>query len=264
MESAGHSALNHGHKYSRNNIDRMEYYFITGSSRGIGAALVNALIQRSNSFVFGMARNITVADAARFQFIPIDLGDQLALDRFNFPDCEDATKIVLVNNAGIIGEVGYAGEIGNDAYRRVYDINLTAPCVLTNKFLAAYAGKKVSLVILNISSGAGKNAIDGWSAYCASKAGLDMFSRTVAEELAISGQNHIRIFAVAPGIVDTAMQDHIRTTNEKNFSRVNQFVEYKSTGQLADPAVVAAKLLSILDLPRKFPDTVFSVKDLQD
>jgi benzil reductase ((S)-benzoin forming) len=151
-----------------------------------------------------------------------------------------------------------------EAYKRTYDINLTAPCMLTNQFLGTFSRKKISLVVMNISSGAGKNPIDGWSAYCASKAALDMFSRVVAEELAISDKKHIRIFSVAPGIVDTAMQDHIRTMNVKKFSRVNQFIGYKSAGELADPDVVARKLLSILDLPEKFADTVFSVRDIQE
>lgn len=241
----------------------MEYYFITGSSRGIGAGLVNAILGRNNVFVFGIARHNTITDTTRFHFVPLDLSDTAAVDRFRFPECEDATKIVLVNNAGVIGEVGPTGELSGEAYKRTYDINLTAPCILTNQFLAAYSAKKIPLVIMNISSGAGKNPIDGWSAYCASKAALDMFSRVVAEELAISGKKHIRIFSVAPGIVDTAMQDHIRTINVKKFSRVDQFITYKSAGELADPGVVARKLLSILELPEKFADTVFSVRDIQ-
>jgi benzil reductase ((S)-benzoin forming) len=131
-----------------------------------------------------------------------------------------------------------------------------------NNFLHSYGYAQIPLVVLNISSGAGKNAIDGWSSYCASKAGLDMFSRVVAEELSLSGKKNIRVFSVAPGIVDTAMQEEIRKASAKDFSRIQQFVDYKITEQLAHPDLTAGKLLSILDLPENFPETVFSAKDL--
>lgn len=239
----------------------MEYYFITGTSRGIGESLAKNLLERKDTFVFGISRSNTLGQD-NFHFIPLDLSENEAVSRFEFPGCDGATKIVLVNNAGAVGEVGYAGQSDDSVYSYVLQLNLTSPCVLTNRFLAAFERKNIPLVILNISSGAAKNPIDGWSAYCASKAGLDMFSRVVAEELSISGKKHIRIFAVAPGVVDTAMQDQIRASDEKNFSRLKQFLEYKSARQLADPGLIAQKLLSILEAPEKYVDTVFSVKDL--
>jgi benzil reductase ((S)-benzoin forming) len=113
-----------------------------------------------------------------------------------------------------------------------------------------------------VSSGAGKNPVDGWSVYCATKAGIDMYTRTLAEELKIDGKKHIFAFAVAPGIVDTAMQDQIRTASSGDFSRVSAFIEYKNTDQLAHPDFVARKYLTILELPEKFKDVVFPVKDI--
>jgi benzil reductase ((S)-benzoin forming) len=89
-----------------------------------------------------------------------------------------------------------------------------------------------------------------------------MLSRTIAEELKISGQNNVRIFSIAPGIVDTAMQDEIRQSNVSDFSRIQQFIEYKNTDQLASPELTAARLLSILESTEKFTETVFSVRDL--
>lgn len=192
----------------------------------------------------------------------MDLSDVNAVSGFEFPSCSDATKIVLVNNAGALGIVKRIGEQSTASMIEVMNLNLTTVMLLVNKFLATFSKKNVSLVILNISSGAGKNPIDGWAAYCASKAGLDMFSRVVAEELAISGKKHIRIFSVGPGVVDTGMQDQIRTSSGEDFSRIQQFIEYKSTGQLADPRLIAQKLLSILDGPEKYAETVFSAKDI--
>lgn len=239
----------------------VNYYFITGTSKGIGKALTDEILLRADVSVTGIGRTNSHSDA-KFMFVPMDLANLQAVHEFEFPSCSDATNIYLVNNAGALGEVKHTGATADVNYEAVINLNLTAVMVLTNKFLAAFAKKNVPLVVLNISSGAGKNAIDGWASYCASKAGLDMFSRVVAEELAISGKKHIRIFAAAPGVVDTAMQEQIRTSTGQNFSRVQQFIEYKSTGQLADPRLTAQKLISILDVPGNFADTVFSAKDL--
>lgn len=239
----------------------MNYYFITGTSKGIGKALTDEILLRSDVNVTGIGRTNSHADE-RFTFVPLDLSDINSAAQFEFPSCKDAHRIFLVNNAGALGDVKYVGSLEERTFESVINLNLTAVMILTNKFLSAFSKKNVPLVILNISSGAGKNAIDGWSAYCASKAGLDMFSRVVAEEIAISAKKHIRIFSVAPGVVDTGMQDLIRTKSRQNFSRIEQFIEYKSTGQLADPRLTAEKLISILEHPEKFPETVFSAKDL--
>ncbi len=238
----------------------VNYYFITGTSKGIGKAIVDEILLREHVKVTGIGRKNSHS-SPRFVFVPLDLSNTKSAGEFEFPSCSDAKNIYLINNAGALGEVKHVGDFSNQNFEEIINLNLTAVMIITNKFLAAFSKKNVPLVILNISSGAGKNAIDGWSAYCASKAGLDMFSKVLAEELAISGKKHIRVFAVAPGVVDTAMQDQIRTNSVEDFSRIQQFKDYKSTGQLADPRLTAQKLISILDLPEKFADTIFSVKD---
>jgi benzil reductase ((S)-benzoin forming) len=245
----------------RDKQNRVNYYFITGTSKGIGKALVDEILLRADVQVTGLGRTNSHS-ADKFVFVPLDLSDINAVNEFEFPSCTDAKNIYLVNNAGALGEVKHIGDFSNENFVEIINLNLTAVMILTNKFLAAFSRKNVPLVILNISSGAGKNAIDGWGAYGASKAGLDMFTRVLAEEIAISGKKHIRVFAIAPGVVDTAMQDQIRTNSIEDFSRIQQFQEYKSTGQLADPRLIAQKLLGILDLPENFKETVFSVKDL--
>jgi len=239
----------------------VNYYFITGTSRGIGKALAEAILEKEEVKVVGISRTNTLSHPD-FRYVEMDLANMDDVNFWKFPDFKSADKIVLVNNAGAIGHVKQVGGMDNDAIARLFTINLTAPCVLINNFLKTYGQKNAPLVIMNISSGAGKNPIDGWSSYCASKSALDMFSRVVAEEIAVSGKKHIRIFSVAPGIVDTAMQDEIRRASIEDFSRIQQFEEYKTSGQLVQPDLIARKLLSILDLPEKFPETVFSAKDI--
>ncbi len=239
----------------------MNHFFITGTSRGIGKAIAEQLLLDPNNFVTGLSRTSCIVHE-RYTHVEIDLAEIGKVSRFNFPVLEQAKKIALINNAGVIGKVHYAGRMEDDSILRAYNLNLVAPTILTNSFLESYFSNPAKQVIINVSSGAGKNAIDGWSVYCATKAGLDMFTKTVAEEMKISGRKNVFIFAVAPGVVDTAMQDEIRTAAAADFSQIQRFVEYKKSDQLAHPDLVAAKYLAILGLPEKFADVVFSVKDI--
>ncbi|HEU4717384.1 MAG TPA: SDR family NAD(P)-dependent oxidoreductase [Bacteroidia bacterium] len=239
----------------------MNHYFITGTSRGIGKAIALALLEDPGHHVTGLSRSCSISHP-NYTHISIDLSDAEEVKRFRFPALKDPGKIALINNSGTLGGVKYAGEMDAQRVTEAIHVNLLAPVCLTNEFLAAYVSENVTQVIINISSGAGKNPIDGWSVYCTAKAGLDMFSRVVAEEQKLRGRKNVHVFSVAPGIVDTAMQDEIRKSEKKNFSRIGQFSDYKTSGQLAEPALISAKYLTILELPKKFTETVFSVKDV--
>lgn len=240
----------------------MNYFFITGTSRGIGKALAELILKNPENQVTGLSRSCVLSHE-RYTHIEIDLSDPKQVNAWKFPEITDAEKIVLVNNAGAVGTVRYAGRMEENSIERVYNLNLVTPTLLTNAFLRQYGELDCTQIVLNVSSGAGKNPIDGWSVYCASKAGLDHFTRTVDAELKQRGKDHIHLFSVAPGIVDTAMQEEIRGASVLEFSRLQQFVDYKISDQLARPELIAQKYLAILDLPKKFGEVVFSVKDIE-
>jgi len=132
--------------------------------------------------------------------------------------------------------------------------------VMMNKFVEKYNDLDVKKVIANISSGAAKNPISGWSAYCASKAALDMYSRVLAEEQT-ARKNGIKVIAIAPGIIDTQMQDEIRSAKSEDFPRLNDFVNYKAEKQLLSPDLVSEKIFLILLGIETIPETVISLRD---
>jgi benzil reductase ((S)-benzoin forming) len=115
--------------------------------------------------------------------------------------------------------------------------------------------------VLNISSGAAQRPVDGWAAYCASKTALNALSETTQKEQDLRGSG-VRVWALAPGVVDTAMQAHIRTAAVGQFSEAGKFAGYKAEGQLQAPATVASSLANWLRTTSNKAPSVLRLSDL--
>ena len=244
-----------------NTYMQMNYYFVTGSSKGIGLALVKALLEQGESYVVGLSRNNDLVHE-RFRHFSVDLSDVGRLKKqvnefFEVPEVPD--RVILINNAGMLGEVGYLGEIETESIPDVYNLNLVAPAMLMNAFIKEFAATSAESMIVNISSGAGGYPVDGWSGYCATKAGINMLSQVVATERGIRG-DQVKIFSLAPGIVDTGMQEKIRSSQKGQFSGVEKFIGYKENAELASSEKVAEKIMVLLDQPEKFKDVMLDVR----
>lgn len=226
----------------------MHYYLITGASRGLGRALAEAALARPDATVIGICRHATIQHE-RYQHQPLDLSD-LAAVQHNlhkvFARFADAASLTLINNAAVLGEIGYLGEHQNEHFEFVFDVNLLAPAMLMNTFLSAYQNRDIPRTILNISSGAAQRAVDGWGAYSASKAALDALSRTAQKEQDLRNSG-VSIRSLSPGVLDTPMQEHIRSADTRNFSEVAKFAGLHERGQLREPAEVAGQIMNWLN-----------------
>ncbi len=223
--------------------------WITGASSGIGAAL-------AGSVPFADARVIDISRSGGTpgtEHLPADLSDPAAwaaveahlhaqLGSF------DGSTVVFVHNAGTLTPVGYAGEVDSSAYRAQVLLNAASPPVLGHAFLAALAssGFQGRAHLLMLSSGAGKKPYEGWSAYCAGKAALDLWVRTVGAEQATRG-NRCRVVAVGPGVVATGMQELIRHADAHDFPDVERFVGLYEQDELSEPAEAAQRIWGLLD-----------------
>ena len=238
----------------------MNYYFITGSSKGLGKALAELLLQNENNFVFGYARSSSIIHQ-RYYHKHVDFSNLEAVQKIKFPELKDVQKVVLINNAGVVGEIKHVGNLSNQKIVDCYTVNLIVPSMLSNEFVKTYQKTNAEKLVLNISSGASQSVIDGWSVYCATKAGLDMFSKVLQEESNINKTN-IKILSIAPGIIDTDMQKEIRSADTANFSNINRFVEYKKNGDLASAEDTAKKIIRFINEPNLSKNVVCSVRDL--
>lgn len=238
----------------------MQYFFITGTSKGLGKSLVELLLKDETNFVYGFSRSCTITHD-HYKHETIDFGNLEEVENYAFPVLKNAEKIVLINNAGVIGGINHVGALKAKNLVNCYNVNLLAPMLLANAFVSSYAEEEAEKVIVNISSGAGRSPVDGWSVYCSSKAGLDMFSQVLQQEQAMKGTN-CSVLSLAPGIVDTAMQGEIREAGEANFSNVEQFIAYKENGDLTPPEVTSELIKRFIDDPNIANDVLCSVREV--
>lgn len=167
----------------------------------------------------------------------------------------DGERVVFVHNAGTVVPIGPAGEVDPQAYARAVLLNSAAPQVLGRAFLRATAALECEKHLVLLTSGAARKPYAGWSAYGAGKAAVDHWVRTVGLE-----SNGVRVVAVAPGVVDTAMQGEIRKVDEQAFPSVERFRELSRTGGLTTPEDAAAGIWGLFG--RELPSG--SVVDLRD
>lgn len=222
----------------------MDVYYITGTSRGLGKALAEELLKEPNNLVIGLGRKSEISHP-NYVHKHIDLSDMDQVRRFRFGEHIKANRVMLINNAGTLGPIKYAGDIPSVELIAAINVNLVSPAVLTNDFIKDYKDLQKDKVILNISSGAAVNPYDGWSLYCTSKAGLNMYTQVIKKECAIRKDPYLKILAVAPGILETDMQAQIRESSEHDFSMIGKFKGLKESGELRNPAEVAIELLGI-------------------
>lgn len=240
----------------------MNFFFITGSSQGLGKSLVQLLLKDETNFVFGFARNCTIQHK-NYHHITLDFSDVTTVSKYNFPVLSNPEKIVLINNAGIVGDINHLGNLDPSKVIETFNVNLVTPTILINAFISSYKQLSNQKLIINISSGAGRSAIDGWSVYCASKAGIDMLSQVNEEESDID-QTNLKVISLAPGIIDTNMQEEIRASKQTAFSNITRFIDYKKDGALSSPKNTAQKVLQFIYNPDWALNVLSSVRDLPE
>ncbi|WP_372681314.1 SDR family NAD(P)-dependent oxidoreductase [Desulfosarcina sp.] len=225
-------------------------FLITGTTRGIGKALAASASTLPNSIVVSLSRAAPFLGNNR-QTIRIDLNDtdrigaafkHIQVDR---QKTGRLTHTVLINNAGVLDPIAPIGDCDDTLLAQNIRVNLTAPLILTRHFFhfsRPFPGRKW---IVNITSGASRAPYYGWSAYGAAKAGLDMATRAMAMEFSRIDPT-FAVCAVAPGTVDTAMQEKIRNCSTKQFPQVDKFLKLKNSGALHSPERAATALIRLL------------------
>jgi NAD(P)-dependent dehydrogenase (short-subunit alcohol dehydrogenase family) len=192
---------------------------VTGGNRGIGLAVVQELVAAGAEVTFTSRRMAEVAGAT---CVVCDMTNRAGMTGLMAQGFD-----ILVNNAGVIGPIGRIADVSIDDWATNIQTNLVAAFHATQLAVQGMRGK--GGVIVNLSSGAAHRPMEGWSAYCAGKAGLAMLTRAVHEEYGAQG---IRIYGFAPGVVDTDMQGAIRASGINPVSKIPR----ENLAPASDPA----------------------------
>ena len=250
----------------------MDFYIITGTSRGIGEAIVKELSE-SESYILGVSRGFnnyldefTRHKKVRFEQFNCDLGNQSDLEKL-LQHIEGVLKqysfsrIALVNNAAVLGPVKAIQDADSRELYHHVNTNITAPMILISGFVRILKNAQIPKSIFNISSGAANNPYYGWSAYCSSKAAINMLTKVVAEEQ-FHSINPVKVVSFAPGVVETTMQTEIRQASEEDFKQRKKFVELKSSGKLLNPQDVAKVIVENLFNENIPQGAIIDVRDM--
>jgi NAD(P)-dependent dehydrogenase (short-subunit alcohol dehydrogenase family) len=212
---------------------------ITGASRGLGAALAQAVaelgadvvltarsrddLERQAELIRQKGREALVVAADLNQPQECRSVVQQAQERFG-------SLHALVNNGGILEPIATIAQADPQDWQRNWQVNVLAPVLLTQAALPALriSGGRV----VNVSSGAAEKVTPGWAAYSLAKAALNHLTRFLAQE-----EPEITAIVVRPGVVDTAMQATIREEGERAMYQddYQRFVGYHQQGKLLPP-----------------------------
>ncbi len=225
---------------------------VTGTSSGIGAAVVRGLLDAGWTVV-GLSRRNADFDSSQYRHLQVDLSDLGALrevaETTLAPILSDSRwqRVGLVNNAASTGVMQPVEDIDPASLATVFALNALAPIYLMG-VVAGHAPSTSRLRIVNVSTGVATRPFPGLSAYGSSKAALRLAGMTLAAELQSDARpggvrSNFAVMSYSPGVVDTPMQELARS-GDHVWSQ--PFVDFHARGQLVPPQAPAADIVRFL------------------
>jgi NAD(P)-dependent dehydrogenase (short-subunit alcohol dehydrogenase family) len=224
---------------------------VTGSSSGLGSAIALTIAQAGATVAVhyrkeekeakDLVARITAAGGKAKAF-GADVSKQTEVENlFSSIDKELGNVDILVNNAGIDGVRALCGDDDPRNWENVIAVNLIGPYYCSREAVKRMR-KNHSGVILNITSVHEFIPWTGYTAYSSAKAGLSMFTKTLAQETAEDG---IRVLAVAPGAIKTPINRSV-WGNPDTLADLNKKIAMEKMGSPEDIANAVTFLVSDL------------------
>mgnify|MGYP000021045585 CR=1 FL=1 len=219
-------------------VETSNLNFSTNSNKGIGKAIAEILLKTPSSKVVIVARSQAPLESFQKQhgsdrvaFVAGDITDpatsktavETAISKFGQLNA-------VIANAGVLDPIGPIENTSVDQWKQLYDINVFSVVELIKHSLPHL--KKTNGKVIGVSSIAAFTAFNGWYAYGSSKAALNHLMYSLASE-----EKEIQAIAVAPGVVDTEMQNDIREKFGKDMKEeaLQQFVDLHKNEKLVSP-----------------------------
>jgi benzil reductase ((S)-benzoin forming) len=215
---------------------------ITGTGKGLGAALAEYYLKNGHK-VFGISRqkNKIFDIYPEYRFLSQDLSNleemELTIPEF----IKDSGHLdIAVLNAGVLSEIADMKDTSLKDIKKVMEINVWSNKVLIDIMLSNINHVKQ---IVAISSGAAVSGNRGWNSYSLSKAALNMLIQLYSQE-----EPETHFSAIAPGLIDTGMQEHISSLRyDKRFPTIESLKKARGTAQMPKPDEAAEKLAKVIE-----------------
>lgn len=231
---------------------------VTGGTGGLGKALSNFILESGGNVLFVGRNSEKISDyenslkrkfISSFHKIQADLNVENDLNSIGskinkiISSKSDIDEIYLFNNASSIDPISLIGDVKFDDISNALILNIASAYTLSSLLLNIKKSNNIPyLKIINISSGVSINPVKGWSAYCISKAGLNMLSKCISVE----SDENVFSLSINPGAIDTGMQEKIRNADDAMIPATKKFETLYNEGKLQKPKDVADKLFRIL------------------
>jgi len=226
------------------------FFLITGTSKGIGEALAQKILQEGNT-VLGISRNRSEnITSTNYHHLSFDLNETSKME----PIMDQANKIVekqdydfvcFVHNASAVEPLGPIENNLPSEIESHIKIGLIAPLILTSMFIKRFTNETIRKKVAFISSGAAFTPLVGESSYCSAKAGLNMLAQCIGLEQK-DKPHGFEVNTIGPGMVDTTMQLAVRSKSSNEFALADFFRQAFEEGKLQERDSVAEKIYTIL------------------
>ncbi len=190
--------------------------FITGIGSGLGEALAKIYLEASEE-VYAVSRFCpkSLEGFKNLHFLPLNLFAHEKIEKSVSDLIAGVDLDIAILNAGMVGELKEMSETSLHEIKTIMDLNVWANKVILD-LLKWHTVKQV----VAISSGASVSGAKGWNGYALSKAALNMLIKLYAEEMP-----NTHLTALAPGLIDTPMMEHILKQDETRFPIVKRLKE---------------------------------------
>lgn len=221
----------------------MRTIVLTGATGGLGRCLADDILADRQDRLICVYRNQAKFDAL---FSPCQgiVHSYLLKKRDEFADLTDILKrfetnsVLLILTACSIVPIKRVGDFLPEEIVDVTYGNVTQNVLLLNRTVAFCKEHRKKLRVIHIDSGAADRPLKGWANYCAAKAYMNAMLSVIQEE-----NPDYQVVSFDPGVVDTGMQESIRSTSEIVFDQVGTFIGYQEKGVLRRPQDVAKQIM---------------------
>jgi benzil reductase ((S)-benzoin forming) len=223
----------------------MKLAIISGGSKGLGEKLCEQYLAQDFE-VIEFSRTAPHAYSVAIDLALSNDVNQIVSEALKPLAKREWQEIVVISNAGMLTPVGPTSKKDIESVIANLNTNFVSSIVFMTEVLRHFQQHTGKKTMASISSGAAVGERAGWSLYCAAKAGLEHFIRSVAKEQDVESQP-FKMTNIDPGLIDTGMQSEIRLSSLEDFPSLEQFKQRKETGLLVPPAKVAEAIVRIIE-----------------